>query len=714
MTASLCAPGDAGASVAFHQAVALHREGQLEEAAQAYELVLRAEPRHFDALIHLGALRLRQRRAEEAMGVLSRALLIQPDSPEALANFAAALQELGRPDAAIGYYERALAIAPGMQDARYGLAICLEASGKSEAAVTCYEAILRVEPGQAEANYNLAKLLAQLGRPGDAIARYSAAVAADPDFAEANYELGKLLASGNGAEQAVNCFRRALDVDPDYTDARLALGKALLQLDRNDEALAAFHAVLAIEPDHPDALTGIGNVLDRKWLYPEAIEYYRRVLARSPEHPDGMAGMANSLRQTGQHAEALEIARRLDALKPDLAAVASILGRILAEMGSIEEAEAQYRRAVQLAPGRPEYRYHLGQLAKVRREDDTIERLELALADIQSFPLHEQCLLHFALAKAYEDTGSPNRAFAHVLRGNAIQRSGTQYDEAAWLGFMDRIRRVFDAGLIAAHDGQGDPSAVPIFIVGMPRSGTTLVEQILASHPSVYGAGERPELSEILLRLSAARLGAASFPEAVWTMPAEQLRQLGAEYVAALRKLAPDAARITDKMPNNFHFIGMIRVMLPNARVIHVMRDPVDTCLSCFSTLFANGQPFTNDLAELGRYYRAYQRLMAHWRKVLPPGAMLEVEYKALVEDFAAQAERIVTHCGLEWHPACLEFHKTSRPVRTASMFQVRQPVYRSSVGRWRPDPEVLRPLIDALSGDSATSCGGDSPRLPP
>jgi hypothetical protein len=244
----------------------------------------------------------------------------------------------------------------------------------------------------------------------------------------------------------------------------------------------------------------------------------------------------------------------------------------------------------------------------------------------------------------------------------------------------------------------GDPSTVPAFIVGMPRSGTTLVEQTLASHQAIFGAGERSELSQAIERLNGERFGAGPFPEAVWTMTGEKFRKMGAEYVAALHPLAPNAARITDKMPGNFLYLGLIRLILPNARIIHVRRDPVDTCLSCFSKLFKGEQAFSYDLAELGRYHRSYQRLMAHWRSVLPEDAMLEVEYEALVRDFDTQARRIVAHCGLQWDPACLEFYKTSRPVHTASMVQVRQPIYHSSVGRWRPDPALLQPLLEALA----------------
>ena len=683
----------------FQRALALHRQGRMDEAASAYQRVLLAEPTHLDALIHLGVLRLGQGRADEAEAFLQQAVTLSPGSPEALGNLAAAQQALGRHQEAATHYERALACRPDMPDARFGLAACLQASGRNEDAIACYETLLIAEPTHPEANYGLATLFAQLGRIDGAVARYRAALAADPDFAEASYGLGKLLAFGASQEEAVSCFLRALDVDPDYIEARVSLGVTLSRLGRNEDAMAAFRTVLAAEPDHAEAHNGMGVLLDRRRRHAEAIEHYAAALARSPAHVDAMGGMANALKNLGRHDEALTMARQVIARRPDSDAAASLLGSILAEMGSMDEAMAQFRRGLTLGPDRVESACNIVQLAKVRPDDDALNALEASLRRLSSLSVREQCLLHFGLAKAYDDIGERDRGFAHLLKGNATKRSQTKYDDAATLASMEHLRRVFTAELLALRKDLGDPSTVPVFIVGMPRSGTTLVEQILASHWAVFGAGERTELQQEVDRLSAERLGAAPFPEAVWTMTDEELRRMGADYVAALHSLSPDAARITDKMPGNFIYIGLIRLILPNARIIHAVRDPMDTCLSCFSKLFAGDQPFSYDLGELGRYYCAYQRLMAHWRAVLPPGAMLEVGYEALVQDFEPHARRIVSYCGLEWDPACLEFYNTSRPVHTASMVQVRQPIYRSSIGRWRPDSEVLRPLLEALAG---------------
>jgi hypothetical protein len=228
----------------------------------------------------------------------------------------------------------------------------------------------------------------------------------------------------------------------------------------------------------------------------------------------------------------------------------------------------------------------------------------------------------------------------------------------------------------------------------MMRSGSTLVEQILASHPQVFGAGERKDFANVVNAL-----GASETAEEGPNRPLDgaALYRLGTAYLAAVTEGTPPAERIVDKMPANFRFVSLIHLALPNARIIHTHRDPVDTCLSCFSQLFNEKQPFTYDLGELGRYYRAYQTLMEHWRRVLPEGVMLDVRYEELVADFEPQARRIVAHCGLEWDDRCLSFYETRRPVKTASVVQVRQPIYRSSVGRWRPNSDLLRPLLEAL-----------------
>jgi hypothetical protein len=284
-----------------------------------------------------------------------------------------------------------------------------------------------------------------------------------------------------------------------------------------------------------------------------------------------------------------------------------------------------------------------------------------------------------------------------LLAGNGTKRRLIAYDEGNTLRQLGRVPEVFTKEFIERNQGRGHPSRLPVFVLGMPRSGTTLVEQILAGHPEVFGAGELP-----VFDISALRTGAAGepalFPECVQGVSPGALRELGATHVGRLQGFSASAARVTDKTLQNSRFAGLIHLTLPDARLIYVRRDPVETCLSCFSILFTQGMHYTYDLAELGRYCRAYRRLMAHWRAALPPEAMMEVGYEDLVGDIEGQARRLVAFCGLSWSENCLRFYAVNRPIRTGSAIQVRQCLYRTSLRRWRPREELLGPLLAALS----------------
>jgi tetratricopeptide (TPR) repeat protein len=379
------------------------------------------------------------------------------------------------------------------------------------------------------------------------------------------------------------------------------------------------------------------------------------------------------------------------------------MGAALAEQGDLDAAREAYGKAVEADPMRAAYQRNLANSRRFESLDDPqLAVMEQLARDPTRVPEPERIDLQFALGKAYADLKQYERSFHHLLAGNRLKRTRIAYDDAQSVAYMQRIEDIFDAELLRIKAGSGDPAATPVFIVGMPRSGTTLIEQIIASHPAAAGVGELFDLDNIVQSLAGGNGGALRFPEMVASLSGDELRQVGARYVAAIRELAPTAEHIADKMPWNFHFPGLIHLALPNARIIHSRRDPVDTCLSCFSILFdGDSNRYTYDLGELGRFYRAYEHLMAHWRAVLPAGVMIEVQYEAVVADLENEARRIIAHCGLAWDDACLAFHKTRRPVRTSSVAQVRQPIYRSSIGRWRPYRDNLRPLLHELGIDA-------------
>src|SRR5262249_37956297 len=396
-------------------------------------------------------------------------------------------------------------------------------------------------------------------------------------------------------------------------------------------------------------------------------------------------------------------------LKPDLADAYKNMGNVLKELGHLQEARDAYLEALRLDPSVIGVYVNLADLKKFQPGDPHLAAMEALAARGDGLSKTNRMELDFALGKAYADLKDYSRSFAHLLAGNSAQRSTIAYDEQSTFALFDQIEQTFTDELIKAKTGGGDLSTIPIFIIGMPRSGTTLVEQIVASHPAVHGAGELQTLNDVALTVHGPHGNTIPYPAFVPALDASELRQVGAAYVAAVRKVAPSVRssadgprleghkRVTDKMPSNYYFAGLIHLVLPNAKIIHTVRDPVDTCISCFSKLFSDEQNHTYDLGEIGRYYRRYEQLMAHWRRVLPAGRMLEVRYEEVVADVEKQARRIISYCDLAWDDRCLSFHQTNRPVRTASATQVRQPIYNSAIGRWKAYEQYLGALLEAL-----------------
>jgi tetratricopeptide (TPR) repeat protein len=422
----------------------------------------------------------------------------------------------------------------------------------------------------------------------------------------------------------------------------------------------------------------------------------------APDDPDALNAMGLVRFEQQNSDEALTLFRRAVAVKPQLADAHNNIGNILKENGEGAAARAAFERAIALDPREIAYYANLSEAKRFIAGDPHLAAMEELARKSETLLPVQRSQLNFALAKAYDDLGRFDAAFACMRQGNALKRQRIAYDEVAVLGFFDRVRAVFARTLLELCSESRCDAVLPIFIVGMPRSGTTLVEQILASHPAVHGAGELRDLDLLVGHMRGAGGNAFRYPEDTPALKSEQLRELGEAYVDGLRRRAPQAARVTDKMPGNFFYLGLVHLVLPSAPIIHVRRDPRDTCLSCYSKLFSAEQNFAYDLGELGRYYARYAQLMAHWRDVLPPGRVFDIRYEDVVTDLEGSARRIVEHCGLDWHPACLAFHEARRPVRTASASQVRRPIYRTSEGRWRAYEKYLGPLLAAL-GDALT-----------
>ncbi len=719
---------------AFEVAVAFHRRGRLRQAEQAYRTVLRAVPAHPGALHHLGILCTQLGRPGEAIEHLRAAAAADPNAAGVHNDLGIALAALRRPEEAIDEYAKAIALDPGQVDARNNLGNALLALKRPEQAVACFEQALAVRPHTAGVHNNLANALIELDRLDQAVEHYRAALAIRPDFPEASNNLGMALsklkrpteaigqfekaiavkpgyadayknlawtlaASGNH-EAAIGHFQTALAINPEDADTQNALGNALAVLGRETEAIVRYSRALALRPDSAEAYNNLGNSLAALNRHEDAITHFRTALAIKPELIETHGNLGGSLEALERTGEAIACYEAVLARDPDNARAHHLRGYALRAMGRLEESQTAFERAVSLDGGKAEFYRGLAESRRFTADDPHLGAMEQLARDMESQPAEWRIQLNFALAKAYEDLGRHEESFRHLVAGNALKRQRVAYDEAETLDAFRRMAAAFTLELMQKKQRLGDPSDLPVFIVGMPRSGTTLVEQVLASHPKVHAAGEITDFNLAAASVWRSATAAERFPESIASATPAQFRALAARYLGALRARAPVAERIADKALSNFQFAGLIHLALPHARIIHVRRDPVDTCVSAFSKLFTTAQAHTFDLAELGRYYRAYDTLMTHWRQVLPDGVMLEVQYEELVADFAPQARRIVAHCGLEWDERCLAYHETQRVVRTASAVQVRQPLYRSAVGRARPYAAMLGPLLEALRSD--------------
>ena len=540
-------------------------------------------------------------------------------------------------------------------------------------------------------NENVSALLrlgiekARIGDTGQAVELFNKAVAAGPEVAETHYNLGVALEARGEVVDAVAAYREAVLLKPGLASAHNNLGMALRRLGQFEDAVVAYRQAVAQSPGFAVAHNNLAVALKELGRPDEAVAASDEALRLKPDFAEAHGNRGNALQILGRIHDAEAAYREAVDHKPNFAEAHSNLGNALQELGRLDEAAAAYQRALDLKPNFPAAHRAIGAVKSYAPDDPAIGRMT-ALLDNPALGDDDAIQLWFALAKAHDDTGDHDRAFDAMARGNELKRNAVDFDVTAFENAAEAIIESFTAPLFERLRGAGAESDLPIFIVGMPRSGTTLVEQILGSHPDVHGAGELANMDAL-----AAGLDVTDSDNESW-------RRRGERYLDAIRVHAPDSPRITDKMPMNFRHIGLIHLMLPEAPIINVTRDSRDTGLSCFKTLFSHGVEFSYDLAELGRVYRTYQRLMGHWRTVLP-GRVLDIAYEDVVADLEGAARRLVDHCGLDWDARCLAFHETERPVRTASAAQVRRPLHDNSVGRWRRYEDHLGPLLDALKG---------------
>jgi tetratricopeptide (TPR) repeat protein len=621
------------------------RAGRLAQAERIYRGILAEAPQHPHALHQLGTLVYQMGRYEEALGLIAQALVAQGPHPLLYANLATVCLALDRLDEAQRNARFALQFQPNQASAHYCLGMVLYRRERLGEAESAFRAARRSDPVHGDARRRLE------GSPTEQrfaiIAQMRDLLETEPNNAEARYALGHALLGNGHPAAAIDELQESLRLKPQSAPTHAALGLAHQQLDEMAEAIDCFRAALRLTPSDLQTRYDLGTALETMGHNDESAAVFDAILAEHPGDTQAMAALSK-----------------------------------LAVAGHYRFADAAMTRMKELAA----------------RND---------------LPLPEACRVHFALAQLLDRAGDYDAAFAHARRANAARlafdrRHGYVFDPEEHHLLIDRLVETFTPEYFTCVRTLGSESDMPIFVVGMMRTGTSLVEQILASHPQVHGAGELRDIGTLATGLQHRVKTSDPYPECCRRLDAPTIQTMAQLYLERLQRrgrASSDApVRAVDKCPLNFLHLGFIATLFPRARIVHCWRDPLDTCVSCFLQDFHDPFPFKHDLAHLGACYREYERLMAYWRSALPL-PMLEVQYEELTADAEPLSRRLVEFCGLDWDDRCLRFHEVDRPVRTASMFQVRQPMYRSAVGRWKRYEAHLGSLIAALS--SARSAGG-------
>jgi tetratricopeptide (TPR) repeat protein len=655
-------------------AMCANRPLRAEEICRDYLLANPGCPDHLRLLAH--AL-MKQKRLDDALQQVRFALALEPDSPLLAEDLGSVFAMQGRYEDAIPCFEKAIRLEPRLPLVHKKLGQALAALGDGAAADREFEEYLELDTDKED----VAKAAGLLrdGRFDEAVESLKAALQKSPGNVDAmRYLAGAYFSKKIHLDDAEALLRQATQAAPDFLAALLLLGPVLLERSKHLEAIEAFRTATTLSPDHADAWAGLGNACARASRVEDSAQAFARAVALDPDMPGSQMGYAHVLKTLGDQPRSI----------------------------------AAYRAAIRAKPDFGEVYWSLANLKTFRFTDEDVAAME---AQLEGAALSASADIHFrfALGKAFEDRGDYDRAWHYYHTGNERQRGEVSFDPTEFELRQSKIMSVFSREFIAANAGSGDPAPDPIFIVGLPRTGSTLIEQILASHSQVEGTSELPILGKIASSIGRYRRDNLHYPEAVRDLRKKDWRAYGQQYMEETRRhRSTSRPFFTDKLPNNFSHVGLIHLILPNAKIINTRRHPLDSCLGVYKQLFGHGQHFTYDMFELAEYYKQYHEVMSHWHDVLP-GKVLDVHYEDTVTGLETQVRRILAHCGLPFEEQCLRFHETERAVKTASSEQVRQPIYTSALGKWRRYGKYLDSWQEDLSDiiaelpDSVRNAGG-------
>lgn len=543
----------------------------------------------------------------------------------------------------------------------------------------------------------------RLHRRGDvrgAILIYRKILERTPKEPVALHFLGLAMLQTGAAGSAEHFLERAVDANTANTNALADLAAAKYRLGKTAAAIALFNRVLETNPQHVDALRNLATALIEQQRFEEAVPLLERLTDVTRGSSRDLQDLARCRQRIGRISEAIAAYEKALEISPSENAARIGLGEACESAGRLKQARLQYLSVLRRDPSSPSAMAKLLRLPDAAPEPELIERAVRCASDSAANSA-ARSLLHSALAHFFDKRANYDSAFRHLEDGKALQRPIRSHDDVGYSNSVDRLIATFDADYFTRVSGMGVASQKPLFVLGMPRSGTTMMEQILSSHPRVAAGGELSTILTLVSRVGDSSSGRVAYPEGCNTLSAEEIKDFANVYLQRLAEVSKTHQHVTDKLPFNFIHIGFIATLFPNARIIHCARNALDNCLSCYFTEFSAQINFTGDLETLGNYYIEYRRLMNHWRRVLP-GRIIDVQYEDMVTDTESGVRHVLDFCGLDWDDACLNFHQTHRDIQTPSRWQVRQPVHSNSVGRWRCYERQLEPLIRRLNAGDA------------
>ena len=649
----------------FDQAVKAQQSGNLDTAQRKCRSILSKHPQHGATLQLLGVLMQQAGNNSSALHYLQQALTITPENPQLLKNLAE-IYRLGHDlENAQQYVEKALAIEPANTDALYIAASINRQLKQPYIAIRQLSRLLEIDPTDYQSRNELANLFCITHQNNLAVNHYLRALEQKSDYVECQMNLADTYLDLNQVSLAIEQYKQIIDQYPQNADAHNRLGMALVRQDNSDQARACYQTALECEPAHLDARVNLGK-MDIEFAPYESEKWFRSALDINADYADGYYW----------------------------------LGVLFQGLGKFERATNYLFQAIRIKPEMVYAWYRLSLDHSFTPSSDQLEMLEQQFAQLKetSADQNRRVTLGFTLGRFYDQQSNHEAAFQYYHQSNRIKSDQIKFDPARHQDQIDKTLNIFNREFFAKRNDWGNQSDAPIFIIGMPRSGTTLVEQILSAHPSVHGGGELKTMLNLVASLK-------TIDDEEKQTHAEQLANLDQNQVMHLAQnclddmpaLQSGAEHISDKLPGNYFRLGIIHLLFPRARIIHCQRDPMDTCWSCYQQNFETGLLFSYDLENLGQAYLGYQRLMSHWQQIMPT-QILNLQYEDLISDPIPTSQKLLHHCGIDWEPGVLNYHEQTRPVNTASLWQARQPLYKTSIGRWKAYREYLKPLQEVIA----------------